>query len=167
MAPAVLHRVIHGTSTPASYQTAAYTHLPALLPSFQRHKVRSADYPAILPANSTACVRGTLVSGLTDADIWRLDIFEGNEYARRKVKVRLLRGEEVEDVGKVLTDAELEAVKGEEVEVEAYVWVAGKQRLEAREWDFGEFVREKMGRWVGREAEREYAGRASLIGIVA
>jgi hypothetical protein len=53
------------------------------------------------------------------------------------------------------------------VEVEAYVWVAGNQRLEAREWDFGEFVREKMGRWVGREAEREYAGRASLIGIVA
>lgn len=57
--------------------------------------------------------------------------------------------------------------EAEEVDAEVYVWVAGKHRLEAQEWDFGEFVREKMGRWVGREAQGEYAGRASIIGIWA
>lgn len=50
-----------------------------------------------------------------------------------------------------------DAEEGEEVEAEVYVWVTGKHRLEAQEWDFGEFVREKMGRWFGREAQGEYA----------
>lgn len=141
MAPAVLHRVIHGTSTPLPYQSSLVTIRPALLPSFQRHKVLHADYPAIIPANRSASVRGTLVTGLTEGDIWRLDIFEGYEYERRKVRVRVL-------------DREMEV---EEVEAEVYVWVAGKQRLESSEWDFDEFVREKMGRWIGKEAEGEYA----------
>lgn len=60
-----------------------------------------------------------------------------------------------------------DAEEGEEVEAEVYVWVAGKHRLKAQEWDFGEFVKEKMGRWVGREAQGEYAGRASIIGTLA
>jgi len=118
--------------------------------------VRSADYPAILPANSTSSVRGTLVTGLTDGDIWRLDIFEGHEYARRKVSVRVL-SEEGEGMGAVKPEHDVK--EGEAVQAEVYVWVAGKQRLEPAEWDFGEFVREKMGRWVGRggEEEGEYA----------
>ncbi|OCK82184.1 hypothetical protein K432DRAFT_293789 [Lepidopterella palustris CBS 459.81] len=149
MAPAVLHRVIHGTSTPLPYQSSLVTIRPALLPSFQRHKVLHADYPAIIPANRSASVRGTLVTGLTEGDIWRLDIFEGYEYERRKVRVRVL-------------DREMEV---EEVEAEVYVWVAGKQRLESSEWDFDEFVREKMGRWIGKEAEGEYAGRASIVEV--
>ena len=42
-----------------------------------------------------------------------------------------------------------------EVEAQTYVWVAGEQRLEPQEWDFDHFVKEKMGRWVGKEAEDE------------
>ncbi|KAF2497141.1 hypothetical protein BU16DRAFT_526166 [Lophium mytilinum] len=160
MAPAVLHRVIHGTATPTPFQRSLLTIRPALLPRFQRHKVRAADYPAILPANSTTSVRGTLVTGLNDGDIWRLDIFEGHEYARRKVVVRVLESEG-EGIGAVGADGEVKAenevTEGEEVQAEVYVWVAGKERLEPQEWDFGEFVREKMGRWVGTGAEGEYA----------
>lgn len=42
----------------------------------------------------------------------------------------------------------------EEAEAEAYVWAEGMEQLEDGEWDFEDFVREKMGRWIGRE---EYA----------
>ena len=165
MAPPVLHRVCHGSSTPSAFQKSLLTIRPALLPGYRRHKVRGCDYPAIMPAaespessagiGSGECVRGTCVTGLTDGDIWRLDIFEGDEYERVGVRVRIL--EEVgEEDGKG-------NVEGEEVQVETYVWAAGRERLEEDEWDFGEFVREKMGRWVGG-GEFEGELRPSILG---
>jgi hypothetical protein len=105
-----------------------------------------------------------LVEGLTDGDIWRLDIFEGSEYERQRVKVRVL--EQGEGMGDV-QQAEAENIEGEEVDAETYIWVAGANRLEAEEWDFTEFVRDKMKRWVGREAaetDEGFQGRASLNG---
>lgn len=89
------------------------------------------------------------MTGLTDADIWRLDIFEGSEYSRQVVKVRLLTTVGDEDgTGNV---------EGAEVQAETYIWVAGTDRLEEQEWDFGEFQREKMRFWVGESAEKEFA----------
>ncbi|KAF2791061.1 hypothetical protein K505DRAFT_249813 [Melanomma pulvis-pyrius CBS 109.77] len=156
MAPPVLHRVIWGPSPPStSVQKSLLTIRPAILHRFQRHKVKHADYPAILPANMSTSVRGTLVTGLTDGDIWRLDIFEGREYERRKVSVRLLqqtpRSAGVDAAIGDVSQAEEENIEGDEVEAEVYVWIAGKQRLEPEEWDFDHFVKEKMARWVGRE----------------
>ena len=157
MALPVLHRVCHGTSNPSTFQKSLLTIQPALLPHYRRHKVRGCDYPAIMatsssfPTSSSAetgagdCVRGTYVTGLTDGDIWRLDIFEGDEYKRKRVQVRVLE-------------------TGEEVEAETYVWIAGRARLEEEEWDFGEFVREKMGRWVGCGQEYEGELRPSILG---
>lgn len=84
------------------------------------------------------------MTGLTNADIWRLDIFEGDEYERVKVRCKLLV--DGKDDG------------GEEVEAETYVWIAGEERLEVQEWDFEEFRREKMRFWVGQEGEGEFAG---------
>ena len=164
MAPPVLHRVCHGSSTPSAFQKSLLTIRPALLPGYRRHKVRGCDYPAIMPsigpfessAGTGECVRGTCVTGLTDGDIWRLDIFEGDEYERVRVKVRILQEVGDED-GKGNVGAE-------EVEVETYVWVAGRERLEEEEeWDFAEFLREKMGRWVGG-AELEGVLRPSILG---
>ena len=77
---------------------------PAVLPQHRRYRVKEGDYPAILPAsenaNSTSetavrgtgpCeVRGIYVTGLVASDLAQLDQFEGNEYERRMVKVRLL-----------------------------------------------------------------------------
>lgn len=143
MAPPVLHRVIWGSSTPPTLAHASLLRIqPAILPAHRRHRVQHADYPAILPSgDDNACVRGVLVHGLTDGDIWRLDLFEGSEYVRRKVHAKAL----VEG-GSVVDDAE------PEIECEAYVWGASPSRLEPEEWDFEEFVRDKMKRWVGRDA---------------
>nr|POE87415.1 protein aig2 c [Quercus suber] len=150
MAPQVLHRVCHGgmdTSNPI-YMTHNLRIQPAILPKFRRHRVKGADYPAIMP-HQDAIVRGTLVTGLTDADIWRLDIFEGDEYQRKLVLVGTLIEDGVNKRESKLQNANVEA--------ETYVWVAGEHRLEEREWDLEEFKKEKMMRWVGVEGEGEYA----------
>ncbi|KAH7071115.1 AIG2-like family-domain-containing protein [Paraphoma chrysanthemicola] len=175
MAPPVLHRVIWGSQTPPTPAHASLLHIrPAILHAHQRHKVKHADYPAILPTSAEAntSVRGTLVTGLTDGDLWRLDIFEGSEYQRRKVQVRVLdspssstsKKEEEEGMGDLTQKAE-ENIEGKEVEAETYIWIAGAARLEPQEWDFAEFVRDKMSRWVGREAaetDEGFQGRPSI-----
>ncbi|KAL8809240.1 MAG: hypothetical protein Q9200_003584 [Gallowayella weberi] len=150
MEPQVLHRVCYGTSTPTQFQATLLTIRPALLHDHCRHKVLYRDYPAVIPQKRSS-VRGTYVKGLTDGDIFRLDIFEGNEYERRRVKIRLL---EVEG-----DEAGQGNVEGEEVEVETYIWVAGEDELEDGEWDFGEFRREKMMHWVGGRKEYEEIDR--------
>lgn len=157
MAPQVLHRVCHGTANPSAAALAARLKTqPAVLHGYRRHRVLHADYPAILPERGSA-VRGTLVRGLTDGDIWRLDIFEGDEYERKSVRARVL-----ETVGDEKGDGNVE---GAELEAETYVWIAGADQLEDREWDFAEFQVEKMGRWVGRQGQAEYAGeRQSFLG---
>jgi hypothetical protein len=109
-----------------------------------------------LPENE---VRGTLVEGLTDGDIWRLDIFEGSEYSRQDVKVHVLSSK-----GRA-GDPHHQDVLGEEVQAQTYIWTAGEHRLETEEWDFDHFVKEKMSGWVGREAADEgFQGRASING---
>jgi hypothetical protein len=173
MAPPVLHRVIWGSQTPPTPAHASLLHIrPAILHAHRRHKVKGADYPAVLPVSSSS-VRGTLVEGLTDGDIWRLDIFEGSEYERRRVKVLVLQGKDKESGGGEegmgdLSQKEEENVEGDEVEAETYIWTAGAHRLEPEEWDFAEFVRDKMKRWVGREAaetDEGFQGRPSINGI--
>ncbi|KAK7555532.1 hypothetical protein IWX49DRAFT_590078 [Phyllosticta citricarpa] len=160
MSPAVLHRVIHGTTTPSALQrlVSPLRTYPALLPHHIRHRVRGCDYPAVLPsspssATDTPSVRGTLVTGLSSADLWRLDRFEGDEYERRRVDVTILGPGAGDDVEPEDTP---QHAPGSIVVAETYVWIAGVDRLEPREWDFDEFVREKLGRWTGQEGEAEY-----------
>lgn len=157
MAPQVLHRVCHGSTNPdnAIYSQHNLKTYPAILHGYRRHRVKDADYPAIL-ACDRASVRGTYVTGLTDADIWKLDIFEGDQYVRNDVKPRILSkaGDETGEGN----------VEGEEVDAETYVWIADPHELEDREWDFAVFQREKMRYWVGSEGAEEYAGRPSIIG---
>ena len=141
MAPQVLYRVIHGTTKPTPSQTSRLTIKPAVLPQYIRHRVRDCDYPAIVPSNEPgACVRGTYVRGLNSNDQWRLDLFEGSQYERIRLRLNLL-----DDEGN----------KGEEMEAETYVWAEDAKNLEDGEWDFEEFRREKMRRWVGNDEEYE------------
>ena len=139
----VLNRVCYGHPNPASFQASLLTIVPAILPAYTRHKVRYCDYPAIVPSSPSSSVRGTYVRGLTDGDIWRLDIFEGSPYERQKVKIRVLN-----EVG---NDTGQGNVEGEQVEVETYVWVDGREELEDEEWDFAEFKRDKLRMWVGTD----------------
>lgn len=78
------------------------------------------------------------VTGLTDANMYHLDQFEGSEYERKKVKARLL--------SKVGDDKGNGNVEGEEVECEVYVF-NNPGGLEDREWDFEEFRTQKMKNW--------------------
>lgn len=168
MAPQVLSRVTgHSTST--------LTIRPAILPDYRRHRVREADYPALLPQAGSS-VRGTLVDGLSAGDLRRLDVFEGSEYDRIRTKARLLQAEkgqkpseagsaetvlgidtsveQSQDVTPVGSDGQRrEEDLGDEVQCETYVWKAPRENLEDEEWDFDEFVKEKLWRWAGSDNE--------------
>lgn len=155
MAPTVLARVLNGDS---SLPTSHLTILPALLPGHMRYKVKKADYPGIVASDISDCrVRGVFVSGLTTFDLKNLDIFEGDQYERRKVKVRILIEE-----GNLKGEGHIE---GEEVESETYIFTAGDDMLEDTEWSFEEFVREKLYRWA--DSSDEYAGECFLTIVMA
>jgi hypothetical protein len=68
----------------------------------------------------------------------KLDFFEGSQYERRRVNVRLLS-----KVGDVKGEGNVE---GEEREADVYVFLA-KGDLEDKEWDLEEFRREKLTQW--------------------
>ncbi|KAJ5054794.1 uncharacterized protein L3040_001058 [Drepanopeziza brunnea f. sp. 'multigermtubi'] len=153
MAREILHRVLYGPSfsltspshAPSQLLASQLTITPALLPSYCRHKVRHADYPGIV-ASPAHEVRGTYVTGLTAADVWKLDRFEGDEYALEDVTVTLLADEEGKGEGK----------KGEQRTTKSYVYTAGRHRLEDEEWDYEVFRREKLWRWTGQGSDEEY-----------
>ncbi|MCJ1382027.1 hypothetical protein MMC17_005139 [Xylographa soralifera] len=149
MAPQVLHRVIYGTTTPTAMQKSSLMIRPAILQGYSRYKVRGCDYPAILPSPTSSTtmvesssVRGTIVTGLSARNVYRLDVFEGDEYKRQEVSVQLISPGAGDGSGELM---------GKTVDAETYVWVDGEERLEEGEWDFETFVREKLGRWVGHK----------------
>ena len=147
MAPGVLHRVIHGTPTPEKRQQDYITVRPAVLQHYRRHKVRYADYPAIIPHKGSR-VRGSFVTGLNAQDVRRLDIFEGDMYKRDVVKVQVLKDVELGEAAPEGKGQESEVA--EEVEAQTYVWLEDvEQTLEPDEWDFEAFKRDKMRAWMG------------------
>ena len=150
MAPQVLHRVLYGSTSPHASQLKALAIQPAVLSNFKRHRVKHCDYPAIIAdVDQSSSVRGTYVQGITAADQWRLDIFEGDQYERVKVRPKLLKANGQE---------------GAVVDAETYVWIAPEEELEKGEWDFEEFRKEKMSRWVGTSEEYEGELRPSIAG---
>lgn len=153
MAPPVLYRVIYGTTNPEPWQRSLTTVQPALLQSYRRHKVRHADYPGIVPFTPTAeiatsSVRGTFVTGLLDEDVRRLDIFEGSQYTRRRVRVKVLKSAMI-GLHDPVDEARLNEYVECEEEAETYVWSDPRSDLETEEWDFEEFRRDKMWAWIG------------------
>ena len=122
----------------------------AILHNYRRHRVAGADYPAIIPAPN-ASVRGTYVTGLSRSDVAKLDIFEGSEYKRVDVKINVLD---------VVGDLDGKGnVEGAGFDVQTYVWISRKSYLEDKEWDFAEFRKDKMKRWIG--SQEEYEGESS------
>jgi hypothetical protein len=151
MAPGVLYRVIYGNAHPEPWQQKLTTVRPALLESHRRHRVKYMSYPAITPCTGSS-VRGSVVTGLTQGDIYRLDIFEGNQYLRKKVKVKVLKNVGLEDS---IQTGESEEHAPEEVEAETYIWRNDLSELEDGEWDFEEFKRERMHYWMGESSSEE------------
>jgi len=137
MAAEVFYSVCYGTKDVHSSIAQLHTFHPAILHGYCRRRVQWADYPGIIEDEEHQ-VFGTYTTGLTDANMQKLDYFEGSEYVRRKVKVKLLT-----EVGDATGEGNVE---GEEVEAEVYVFKE-KEGLEDKEWDLEEFRREKMRLW--------------------
>jgi Gamma-glutamyl cyclotransferase, AIG2-like len=145
MAPQVLYRVIYGTPEPEAWQIARLSMRSAILHEYRRQRVKYADYPAIIPKR-LATVRGVFVTGLSDMDVRRLDLFEGSMYERQKVTVKLLKNVNLQEN---VPDSELAGLEGKEAEAETYVWRDPVESLEDREWDFDDFKKKKMREWAG------------------
>ncbi|KAI9647271.1 hypothetical protein NHQ30_003654 [Ciborinia camelliae] len=151
MAPEVLHRVIYGSSTHPSSTSLTIT--PALLSDYCRHRVRFADYPAII-SEPGHTVRGTYVTGLTPSNMQKLDWFEGSQYERKVVTVKILTPkdkEHVHDASGIMAEA---VETGEVKEAQTYVFT-DLDALEKGEWDFAFFRREKLRNWAN--GSEEYA----------
>jgi len=158
---------------------ASHLHIcPAILTDFTRHKVKFADYPAIMPYEQSKkllgreltaeerSVRGTLVAGLTLQDIRFLDIFEGFQYDRLLVNVHPLGPftpirtdtTATSEVGDKLIPAALPPLPSpteltQRLPAQTYVWRLDDSELEKELWSFDEFVKKNLWKWVGEGAE--------------
>ncbi|KFA62145.1 hypothetical protein S40285_01711 [Stachybotrys chlorohalonatus IBT 40285] len=133
MAPEVFFSVCYNDPKPHEAIRNLHTFTPAVLEDYCRHRVQFADYPGIIPEKGHS-VRGIYATGLTDANMQKLDYFEGSEYERRQVTVVLkkLEGEK--------------EIDGESKKTSVYVFIS-PEHLEKGEWDFETFRKEKMQMW--------------------
>ena len=132
----ILSRVIYGTHLATTEQRERLKITPAVLHDHRRHRVNNMDYPGVIPF-SGASVRGTIVTGLSEMDIARLDYFEGTEYDRQELDVN------------VLVEGPNGVTEGRTIKANVYIWVEGDVFLEEEEWDFARFVKERQTCWLG------------------
>ena len=137
MAPEVFFSVCFGDKSPPKAIRDLYTFTPAILEGYCRHRVQFADYPAVV-AEEGHKVLGIYATGLTDANVVKLDFFEGSEYIKETVEVKLLTKE-----GEKM-------IEGETKKTSVYVFNQ-PEYLEKREWDFEEFREQKMQEWTRGE----------------
>lgn len=133
MAPEIFYSVCYGTKTPPEAIRKLHTFTPAILHDHCRHRVKSADYPAVVPEKGHS-VKGIYATGLTDANLDKLDYFEGSEYERVTAQVELQHSSNGKEAVPAFKDASV------------YIFLRLEQ-LEQREWDFEEFRRDKMALW--------------------
>ncbi|SPN97209.1 related to disease resistance protein aig2 [Cephalotrichum gorgonifer] len=126
MAPEVFFSVVYGRMNPGKVYEDLHTFHPAIVDGYVRFRVKGADYPGII-AREGESVRGVYATGLTEANVQKLDHFEGVEYVKEEVNVRL-------------------ADTGEEKAAPVYVYQHPAE-LEDQEWDFEHFKREKLALW--------------------
>ncbi len=106
---------------------ARCAHRAAVLDGYRRAPVVGEQYPGMVPA-SGGRVRGVLYLDLPESAWPRLDAFEGGQYRREQVRVRL-------------EDGRCEAAW-------AYVFrVEHVHRLAAGEWDFERFMKTGKARF--------------------
>ncbi|KAK0728187.1 AIG2-like family-domain-containing protein [Lasiosphaeria miniovina] len=137
MVPEVFYSVCYNNKDVPEAIAKLHSFHPAILHGFCRRRVEYADYPGITEDEDHQ-VFGSHVTGLTEANIQKLDYFEGSAYERRTVKVRLLV-----KVGNAKGEGNVEC---DEKTAQVYVY-RNKRDLEDKEWDLEEFRREKLKKW--------------------
>ncbi len=124
MVPDVFYSVCYRSKDVPEAIAKLHTFHPAILRGYCRRRVKFADYPGIIE-DKAHNVFGTFATGLTKANIAKLDYFEGSQYERRTVTVKLL-----EESGDVDGEANVEEA---ERKAEAYVYLK-KHGLEEKLW---------------------------------
>lgn len=105
-----------------------------VIEGYERHALKGLDYPAVIPQPGSQ-VRGVIGYNITDEQVKKLDIFEGDEYAREKVQA-------------------WDEHKQKHVTVNAYVWTGDKSVLLDQDWNFDQFVQTKMANWISEEMKQ-------------
>jgi gamma-glutamylcyclotransferase (GGCT)/AIG2-like uncharacterized protein YtfP len=124
MVPDVFYSVCYGSKDVPDAIAQLHTFSSAILHGYCRRRVKYADYPGIVEDQDHQ-VFGSYVTGLTKANMAKLDYFEGSQYERRTVSVKLL-----EKMGNLKGEGNVE---GEERKAQVYVF--RKERdLEDKEW---------------------------------
>ncbi|KAJ3947188.1 uncharacterized protein N0V96_003577 [Colletotrichum fioriniae] len=145
MEPKVFFTVVQGNGNPPQAIKDLYTFTPALLDDHTRHRVQLADYPGMI-SEAGGSVLGIYATGLTDANVLKLDFFEGSEYEKKMVTVRVRGGGGGASAGVGTgTGAGTEQQK-EDKEAMAYIYKR-PENLERVEWSFEEFRKDKMHVW--------------------
>ncbi|EPS93525.1 hypothetical protein FOMPIDRAFT_1136034 [Fomitopsis schrenkii] len=163
--PAILRRVI-------GHEGQKLEICPALLLDYTRHQIKHADYPAVLPYSRSRelyehdlspegrVVRGTLVTGLEEADIELLDIFEGNEYIRENISAYPLaafvplsspESPSAVPLGTPPPLPPLDSLTAP-IPAQTYVWSQPISRLSSNIWEYTDFMRDSAHKWVGADA---------------
>ena len=75
----------------AAVSGSHFSYQPATLFAYRRSPVMGETYPGIVPAEN-GVVEGVLYRDVSDAACAKLDAFEGSEYMRTVVQVRLADG---------------------------------------------------------------------------
>ncbi|XP_010441085.1 PREDICTED: AIG2-like protein A [Camelina sativa] len=100
----------------------------AILPGFQRFRLKGRLYPCIVPRENGE-VHGKVLVGLTDDELENLDWVEGNEYER--VKVEVIRKD-----------------NSEKMTVDTYPWINKNDPDIGGDWDFEEWKRVHMKKFI-------------------
>ncbi|KAI1177130.1 hypothetical protein F4777DRAFT_577415 [Nemania sp. FL0916] len=138
MIPEILYTVCYADKHVSPEISQLHTFEPAVLHGYSRRRRLGNDTPAIIE-DSDHQVSGTLVTGLTDTLMLKLDYFEGREYYRKSVKVKLLAPRSSSDKSRQFAETD-------EITAEVYVFL-DKSKLEEEEWDLEEFYRDRLQAW--------------------
>ena len=80
----VWSRVVHGI----------YRQMPARAEGFGRYAVRGESYPGLVPEPRSS-VEGVVYFDVSPADVASLDVFEGEQYQRQVIHVRVTGGDAI------------------------------------------------------------------------
>lgn len=161
MVPQIFFRVCHDDESPPAEIRNKYVFTPALLRNFSRRKVKSCDFPAIIPQPGHT-VLGAFVTGLTQSDVHALNMFEGSMYTLDECAVQILPDDAVKEDGRAnkevtdIVDKEFAKGKAQEVKSRVYVWADPVSELQDDEWHYADFKRDNLTNWVYSNDE-EYA----------
>lgn len=106
-----------------------YVSDPAEVSGYVRKRVNDESYPAVIPGDDEAVLHGRVYFHINQADLARLDEFEGEYFHREEVRALLANGNEV--------SAEIYVIKRDY-----------RHLLSHEDWDPSRFVREEMERFI-------------------